>query len=178
MPGRNTHVLHDVEAAAFAGNDVIRCQTVELGTDTILLRAPVARLAGSFVRLQCHLDPEHWLDADAVLSECNKFGNEWHWRLAFVSVREPPPLRFAGFINRHAKRSSLTHPPPAPPSSPAPASRPTNSPPGESAPPLSSRPPPKETHVRFRGRQPDDASPGENMNELFREALKEVEGKR
>jgi hypothetical protein len=125
MPATNTHRLHDVEAVAFIGNDVIPCRTFEVGTDAVGVRAPSARAQDCFVRLQCHLDSEHWLDADAVLTDCRRFGGEWHWRLEFVSVREPSPAAFSAFVHQHPRRSSPTHAPPAPASSaPPPLSRP------------------------------------------------------
>ena len=54
MPRTSTHVLHDVEAVAFAGNQVIDCRT-SIGTDGVSVRAPAAASTDGVVRVHWHL---------------------------------------------------------------------------------------------------------------------------
>ncbi len=150
-------VLHEVDAVAFVGNDAIRCKTLELGCDWASVAAPVARGETTFVRLQCHLDAHHWLDADTVVAACTKLGDEWRWRLSFVSVREPRPQPLAAFIDEHRRRAQAS---------------------GTFASP-ERRPASRPAEARARGQAGLDAPvSARELDQLFREALAEVAAKR
>lgn len=153
------HVLHEVEARAFVGNEAFECHTFELGSDELGVRAPVARAIGTFVRVQCHLDPNHWLDVDAVLSDCRRSGDGWTWHLTFVKVDEPSPAVLARFIQHHVAHAEVHPRPPAPPPS--------------QATPV----PPKDTGARPR-EEAQKPTGKRDLSELYREALNEVAGKR
>lgn len=109
MSGSKPHVLLAVDATAFVGNDRVACRTHELSTDSANLMAPTALSAGTFVRLQCHLDSSHWLDVDAVLTDCRRAGPEWHWHLSFVSVKQPAPAVLELFLRQHDRPSAPVH---------------------------------------------------------------------
>lgn len=150
-------VLHEVDAVAFVGNEAIRCKALELGSAWASVSAPVSRSETTFVRLQCHLDSQHWLDADTVVAACARFGADWRWRLAFVSVREPRPQALARFIDEHRRRAQASGTFASPerrPSSWPPAARPR------------------------RQADPDAPVSPRELDQLFREALAEVAGKR
>lgn len=92
MAAPSLHVLHDVDVAVFVGNDALACRMFEIGKDSCSVTAPCVRASGVMVRLRCHLDDAHWLDADALLTDCQRFGRDWHWHLAFVQGQSMPVL--------------------------------------------------------------------------------------
>lgn len=158
----SAHVLLDVPATAFIANDTVECRTFEIGADSLGLRAPCARSSGSCVRIQTQLDSGQWLDADAVLTECRRSGDEWLWRLSFVFLREPTPLKLVSF---------LRHRPPRTPAPPADRPRVPTPRPIAAGAPASDPSPRAASRVRVRGISDAD------LRALYQAALADVENK-
>jgi hypothetical protein len=169
MENAKPHVLHRVDAVAFVENDIIACRTFEIGIDGASVSAAAPHATGTFVRLQCHLDETHWLDADAVLNECKRYGDEWHWRLHFVCVKAPSPSAFDLFLRQRVRPVSTQ--------APARGSGPRASPgpirPRESSPaPRPTGPPPRHRSG------PAPVASDQELAALYREALDALKTKR
>jgi len=157
-----SRLLLECEATAFAANDTFACRTTHVGLDGITLLAAHPRKGGEFVRIQCCLEPGHWLDADTVLDECVLEDGRWIWSLSFVNLSEHDRAELDDILHRH--RIALANSPPS--------SLPTQPAPPPTIPPSERRP----SQLRVRSSPELDLASGKkSLKELYLEALHEVD---